>query len=54
VSGLIHLVPLAVAACAGYLLHRVNRPRGWLRIGELIFWDVVLLIVVFLVWLIWF
>ena len=53
-SGLIHLSPLAIAAFVGYLLRRVNRPRGWLRTGELIFWDVVLLIVVFLIWLIWF
>ena len=53
-SGLLHLVPLAVAACAGYLLYRVNKPRQWLRLGELIFWDAVLLIIVFLIWLIWF
>ena len=53
-SGLVHLVPLAIAAGLGALLHRVNRSRGWLRLGELIFWDVVLLIIVFLVWLIWF
>ena len=53
-SALLHLVPLAVAAAIGYLLYRVNKPRQWLRIGELIFWDVVLLIIVFLVWLIWF
>ncbi len=51
-NGLVHLVPLAIAAGLGYLLYRVNRPRQWLRIGELIFWDAVLLIVVFLVWLI--
>jgi hypothetical protein len=30
-SGLIHLVPLAIAAFVGYLLHRANRPRGWSR-----------------------
>ena len=53
-SELIYLVPLAIAACLGVLLHRVNKSRGWLRVGELIFWDVVLLILVFLVWLIWF
>ena len=53
-SGLVHLAPLAIAAALGFLLHRVNRSRGWLRLGELIFWDAVLLIVVFLVWLIWF
>ena len=53
-SGLIHLVPLGIAAFLGVLLHRANRPRGWFRIGELIFWDVVLLVVVFLIWLLWF
>ena len=53
-SELIHLLPLAIAAGLGAVLHRVNRSRGWLRLGELIFWDVVLLILVFLVWLIWF
>ena len=53
-SGLVHLVPLAIAAGVGYLLHRVNRPRQWLRIGELIFWDIVLLIVILLIWLLWF
>ena len=53
-SGLVHLVPLAIAAIFGCLLHRANRPRQWFRVGELIFWDVVLLVVVFLIWLIWF
>jgi hypothetical protein len=53
-SGLIHLIPLALAGCLSYLLYRVNKPRQWLRVGELIFWDVVFLIVVFLIWLIWF
>jgi hypothetical protein len=54
VSGFVHLVPLAIAAAFGVLLHKANRSRQWLRLGELIFWDAVLLIVVFLVWLIWF
>ncbi len=53
-NGLIHLVPLGLAGLCWYLLYRLNRPRRWLRLGELIFWDVVLLIVVFLIWLIWF
>lgn len=53
-SSLIHFVPLAVATSMGYLLHRINRSQQWFRMGELIFWDVVLLIVVFLIWLIWF
>ena len=53
-SPLIHLVPLAAAVGCWYLLYRVNRPRQWLRIGELIFWDAILLIIIFLIWLIWF
>jgi hypothetical protein len=53
-TGLVHLVPLAIAAAVGYLVYRVNRPRQWLRIGEVIFWDIALLIVIFLIWLIWF
>ena len=53
-SHFVHLVPLAIATGLGFLLHRVNKSRQWLRVGELIFWDVVLLIVVFLIWLIWF
>lgn len=53
-SGLVHLVPLAIGAGLGYLLYRVNRPRQWLRVGELIFWQIVLLIIIFLIWLIWF
>jgi hypothetical protein len=53
-SALIHLVPLGIAGILWFALHRANKPRQWLRVGELIFWDAVLLIVVFLVWLIWF
>lgn len=50
----IHLVPLAAAALVWFLLYRLNRTRGWFRTGELAFWDAILLIVVFLVWLHWF
>lgn len=53
-SGLIHLVPVAIASACWYLLYRLNRATHWFRIGEVIFWDAVLLIVVFLIWLIWF
>ena len=53
-NGLIHLVPLVLAGLCWYLLYRLNRSRQWLRLGELIFWDAVLLIAVFLIWLIWF
>jgi hypothetical protein len=54
VSPLVHLVPLGIAALGCLALHRVNRRRGWFRIGEVIFWDAILLVVVFLVWLRWF
>lgn len=50
----LHLVPLGIAALGWYGLYRVNRTRGWFRLGELIFWDAILVILVFLVWLIWF
>ena len=53
-SPLVHLVPLAIAALGWLGLHRLNRRRGWFRIGELIFWDAILLVVIFLVWLRWF
>lgn len=53
-SALVHLVPVAAAAALWYALARINRPRGWFRRGELIFWDAVLLVVLFLIWLRWF
>ncbi len=53
-SGAIHFVPLAIAAGLWFGLYRVNRAKGWFRIGELIFWDAILLILVFLLWLTWF
>ena len=53
-NGLIHLVPLSLAALCWWLFYRFNRTRGWFRVGELIFWDAILLILIFLVWLIWF
>lgn len=51
---MIHLIPVAVSGLGWYLLNRLNRRKGWFRVGELIFWDAILLILVFLVWLIWF
>jgi hypothetical protein len=50
----IHLVPVGIAAALSYLLYRLNRATGWLRLGELIFWDAILLVAVFLFWLRWF
>jgi hypothetical protein len=54
VSPLLHLVPLGIAALAWWALARANRVKGWFRVGEVVFWDAVVLVVVFLVWLRWF
>ena len=51
---MIHLIPVGIAAALWLLLARLNRATGWLRTGEVVFWDAILLIVVFLVWLRWF
>ncbi len=53
-SPLVHLVPLGIAARGWLALHRITRRHGWLRIGEVVFWDGILRVVVFLVWLRWF
>ncbi len=50
----IGLVPVAIAAVGWYGLHALNRRRRWFRIGEVIFWDAILLVLVYLVWLRWF
>ena len=50
----IHVVPLVMAGLGWYGLGRANRRLGWLRKGDVIFWDAILLVVVFLVWLRWF
>jgi hypothetical protein len=50
----IHLIPVGIAAALWFLLARLNRTTGWLRTGELVFWDAILLVVIFLVWLRWF
>ena len=44
---------LAAAALLGLALHRLNRGRRWFRIGELLFWDAIILIVAGLVSLRW-
>ena len=51
---LLRLFPLLLAALAWLALQRLNRAKGWFRPGEVIFWDAVVLLVVFLVWLRWF
>ncbi len=53
-STLMGLVPVAIAAAGWYGLYRLNRAKRWFRIGEIIFWDAILLILVYLVWLRWF
>ena len=50
-TALLGLVPVAVAALGWYGLHRLNRRKRWFRIGEVIFWDAILLVLVYLVWL---
>ena len=44
-------VPLLLAAIVWFGFWRVNRHRGWFTIGEVIFWDVIFLILIQLVWL---
>ena len=53
-NGLIALAPIGFAAVFWFALYRLNRTRGWFRIGELIFWDAIVLILVYLAWLRWF
>ena len=47
-------VPVAIAALLWGALYELNRRTGWFRIGELIFWDAIVLILVTLVWLRWY
>ena len=53
-DALLTMVPIAIAAAFWVGLHRLNRRLAWFRIGELIFWDAVCLILIYLVWLRWF
>ncbi len=53
-SPAIHLIPLFIAVVAGFGLHRLNRSTHWFRVGELIFWDAIILVLVLLFWLKWF
>ena len=46
--------PPLLAAIVWYGLWRVNRSRRWFTVGELVFWDVIILILIQLVWLRWF
>lgn len=51
---MIHLIPIGIAAALWFGLARLNRATGWLRTGEVVFWDAILLVLTFLVWLNWF
>ena len=53
-SVLIGLAPIAIAALGWYGLYRINRRKRWFRVGEVIFWDAILLVLTYLVWLRWF
>jgi hypothetical protein len=47
-------VPLLLAAIVWAVFWHVNRERKWFTIGEMIFWDVIVLVLIQLVWLRWF
>jgi hypothetical protein len=51
---LVGFVPVILAAIVWFGFWRVNRKRGWFTVGEVIFWDVVVLVVIQLIWLRWF
>lgn len=53
-SALLGLAPVVIAGAGAYALHRLNRHKQWFRLGELIFWDAILLVLVYLLWLRWF
>jgi hypothetical protein len=50
----IHLIPAGISAALWLAVSRLNRRTGWLRPGEIVFWDAILLILVFLIWLRWY
>jgi hypothetical protein len=47
-------VPPLLAAIVWLGFWKVNRRLRWFTIGEVIFWDVIVLILIQLVWLRWF
>ena len=50
----VHLIPIGISALCWVGLFLVNRRTRWFRVGEIIFWDAILLIIIFLAWLKWF
>ncbi|MDQ6435320.1 hypothetical protein RB623_14775 [Mesorhizobium sp. LHD-90] len=53
-GSLLTFLPVPAAALFAWAFQRFNRRRKWFTVGELIFWDIVVLVVLQLVWLIWF
>lgn len=51
---LLALSPVAIAGTFWILLWRINRRRRWFTVGEVLFWDAIILIIAQLVWLRWF
>ncbi len=51
---LLGFVPLLLSAVVWLIFWRVNRRRRWFSVGEVIFWDINILIIIQLVWLRWF
>jgi hypothetical protein len=47
-------VPLLLSAIVWFALWKINRTRRWFTVGEILFWDVIILIVIQLAWLRWF
>ncbi len=51
---LVGIAPVVIAAALWGFLWRINKRRNWFTIGEVIFWDAIILIIAQLVWLRWF
>jgi len=50
----LHFIPVAFSVLIWVGINRVNKQKNWFRTGEIIFWDIIILIIVFLFWLKWF
>ena len=53
-SGYTGFIPMVITVIAWWGLARVNRVLRWFRLGELIFWDAIILVITYLIWLRWF
>ncbi|MDR0808882.1 MAG: hypothetical protein LBE86_07130 [Gemmobacter sp.] len=47
-------IPLLLSVPVWFGFWRINRKRGWFTIGEVIFWNVIILILIQLLLLRWF